>query len=74
MTFCEAAHFRMPFGKHIGETLDAIAEADDGLEYLDWLRGQRQGRHEPIDEALAAYLDDPAIAREVRDLLEDTGA
>ena len=68
MTYKEAAAFVMPFGKHKGRTLDTIASTDDGLKYLDWLRGERSsggGRNRNVDSALAAYLDDAAIKREV---------
>ena len=72
MTFKNAAAFIMPFGKHRGKTLDAIASTDDGLQYLDWLRGERESKGQPpfvkasaLNEALAAYLDDPAIRREL---------
>ena len=61
--FKEAAAFVLSFGKYRGVTLDAIAVTDDGLKYLDWLRGERGGSKR--DAALAAYLDDPAIKREV---------
>ena len=65
MTYKEAAAFVMPFGKHKGRTLDTIASTDDGLKYLDWLRGERSWGRRDIDSALAAYLDDAAIKREV---------
>jgi uncharacterized protein (DUF3820 family) len=64
MTFSEAAEYVMPFGKHKHRTLDDIAADDDGLRYLDWLRDERGGVNE-VDEALAAYLDDPTIQKEL---------
>ena len=67
MTYKEAAAFMMPFGKYKGETLDGIALSDNGLGYLDWLRGEREGKRYPLDEALAAYLDDPAIKGQLSD-------
>ena len=66
--FKEAAAFVLSFGKYRGVTLDAIAVTDDGLKYLDWLRGERAGHcnaKRDVDAALAAYLDDPAIKREL---------
>jgi len=66
MTFAEARNFIMPNGKHAGQTLDKIAETDPGLLYLDWLRGQRRRSGEPLDDALAAYLDDPTIAKDIK--------
>jgi len=67
MTHKEAAAYVMPFGKHSGRTLDEIAGDDKGLQYLDWMRGERQSnpRRQDIDNALAAYLDDPAIQAEL---------
>ena len=68
MNFKEAAAFVMPFGKHRGRMLDAIATDDDGLKYLDWLRGERQGCTTKVDIALAVYLDDASIQGELRKL------
>jgi len=74
MTFDEAKNFRMPLGKHgpkagqPGRTLDAIAGDNDGLRYLDWLRGEREGQRSKLDDALRAYLDDPAIEKELDEL------
>jgi len=65
MDFAEAAAFIMPYGQHKGKTLDAIATDDAGLRYLDWLVGARQGSTTRLDVALAVYLRDPAIAREL---------
>lgn len=74
-TFKQAAEFVMPFGKHQGRTLDQIAERDNGLLYLDWLRGEMDGDPPHFGSgraahvALTVYLDDPTIVRELRDLL-----
>ena len=67
MTFSEASEYVMPFGKHKGRTLDAIASDDDGLQYLDWMRGAREddGKNDQVDRALRSYLDDPAIQKEL---------
>jgi hypothetical protein len=40
------------------------------MGYLDWLRGQ-DWLFRDIREALDGYLDDPAIARELDDALDD---
>ena len=71
MTYKEAAAFKMPFGKHKGHTLDAIATEDTGLKYLDWLRGERaqQDKDYDIDKALQAYLNDSSIKKELATLL-----
>ncbi len=64
MTFAEAKHFKLPFGKFRGQALDYIAKTDQGLLYLDWLVGQSfAGSH--VLEHLRAYLGDPTIAAEV---------
>jgi hypothetical protein len=74
MKFADAAHVRMPFGKHFGRKLDEIASTDEGLLYLDWLRGDREKRigavaaNPHFDTALRAYLDDPTIAAELTKL------
>lgn len=69
MTFKEAAAFKMPFGKHKGCCLDAIAANDAGLKYLDWLRGE-MGENDTRDVARAVrtYLDDPSIAKDLENL------
>lgn len=71
MTFDGAAKTRMPFGKHAGKTLDEIAATDEGLRYLDWLRGQDwfKTKHDLFD-AVEAYLTDPAIDRALDELVE----
>ena len=71
MTYKEAAAFKMPFGKHAGRTLDAIATEDAGLKYLDWLRGERaqEDKNYDVDKALQAYLNDPSIKKELAALL-----
>ncbi len=67
MTWGEAARFKMPWGKYKGQPLDGIATTDEGLEYPDWLRGVRaeEGKSDKVDDALQAYLDDPAIKKEL---------
>lgn len=67
MTFQSARNYKMPFGKHKGQTLDGVASTDEGLQYLDWLRGEREGREfkSEFDRALETYLGDPSIAEEL---------
>lgn len=66
MTFAEAKEVRLPFGKYCGVSLDDVAKTDEGLKYLDWLRGRELfGR---IKAALDIYLGDPGIKREVEGL------
>lgn len=66
MKFSEAQSFKLPFGKYRGETLDKIAETDEGLAYLDWLVGEEP--FPPTGPALKTYLADPAIRAEVEQL------
>lgn len=63
MTFAEARKFPMPFGKCIGKTLDEIAETDQGLQYLDWFRGQKM--YGQIAVAVKIYLSDVTIENEL---------
>lgn len=67
MTFSDAKEIRMPFGKFKGESFDKIAETDDGLLYLDWLRGEKI-HDRRLRSAVEAYLDDPAIKAELAKL------
>lgn len=74
--FKKAAQHVLMFGKFKTlplnqRTLDAIASTDEGLKYLDWLRG---ALHEHCLDwqmetraALDVYLDDPAIAKELKE-------
>ncbi len=64
----EAKYFIMPFGKFKGNTLDAVAESDAGLLYLDWAAGELDGE---AGKAVREYMTDPAIATEVNRLVED---
>ncbi len=62
-TFKEAAEYRISLPKYKGQTLDVIAETDEGLKYLDWLYGQ-DIRDPFLKAALRAYMEDPAIKAE----------
>ncbi len=73
--FATARDWIMPFGKYRGRTLDAIASNDDGLLYLDWLRGQKDAERQSSPASrethrmLVAYLDDPTIAGDLAKLV-----
>jgi hypothetical protein len=76
-TFKEAAVYEMPIGHYAGQTLDHIAKTDRGLGYLGLLRDERakptKGRTpsanmRETNQMLAAYLDDPIIAKDLRAL------
>ncbi len=68
MTFKEAKDYIMPFGKHRGKRLDDIASEDEGLKYLDWLYGEVSGSYYEPRDALAAYLSDSSIKKELENL------
>lgn len=84
MAYGQAAREVVPFGKHRGKTIDEVGTTDDGLRYLDWLRGELDLEHErtgkqdlrpPARErlrrAVVAYLDDATIASELRRVLAE---
>lgn len=60
--------FVMPFGKHADKTLDKIAGTDEGLLYLDWAAGEIQGR---VGDAIRAYVNQDAIARDIQTLMKE---
>lgn len=67
MTFAEASAFVLVFGKHRGQSIDTVAMTDDGLRYLDWLRGTANHHSLPY-KAVCVYLDDPTIANDLAKL------
>ena len=69
MEFSEARDFTLPFGKFKGHTIDEVACTDDGLRYLDWLRGCEIRAHR-FRTALDVYMDDPNVTGETVDALE----
>lgn len=73
MTFADAASYPIQFGKYKLQSIDKIATEDEGLKYLDWLRGQGWVRG-PLRSALEVYLEDPAIKRDLQALLSKGGA
>lgn len=62
--FRAAANKKLPFGKYIGQTLDQVAETEEGLRYLDWARGEWTNKPDLV-RALNTYLSDPAIEKEL---------
>jgi hypothetical protein len=73
-TYREAAAYEMPFGHYAGKNLDDIAKTDRGLAYLGWLRDERtkqaknrtpSANERETNAMLAAYLDEPVIAKEL---------
>lgn len=76
MNLSDAGKFKVDFGKHKGGTIDQIAQTDEGLRYLDWLRGSdmckiRDGRLPELRQALDIYLGAPAIRQELDRVLGD---
>jgi hypothetical protein len=69
----KAAATVIPFGKHIGKTIDKIAETDDGLMYLDWARGAWTNKPDLL-RALTAYLGDPAIKADLEKVIANRAA
>lgn len=55
----------LTFGKYKGETIDKIAFTDEGLKYLDWVRGVKAGEREDRI-MISRYLSDKSIAAELR--------
>lgn len=65
--FKAAKQFVMPYGKFKGKALDEIATTDEGLLYLDYLRGEID-KGEVLD-AISVYLDEPSIAQDLENAL-----
>lgn len=61
----------MPFGKYKNKTFNEISENDEGLLYLDWLRGERKSdtKSSEVDKMLCEFLDDPQISKDLDDLI-----
>lgn len=62
--FKAAQTFVLKFGTHRDKPIDVAAETDEGLLYLDWLRGQEWVR-EPLKTHLRNYLSDKTIKKEL---------
>lgn len=73
MDFATAKAHRLTFGKYYGKTLDEIGSTDQGLLYLDYMRGEieKAGNRRTVLAALAAYLDDPTVAGDVAKLAKE---
>ena len=64
----EAANFVMPFGEFKGLTLEAIAETDRGLQYLDWLIGWEK-LWDSTKEIIERFLADPTVKADLQESL-----
>lgn len=79
-SFKTAAEFVLPFGQYKGKTIDQVGTTDEGLLYLDWLRGEldRDAAKDRLAPAkldihlhLSTYLDDPVIASDTARLAKE---
>ena len=63
----ETRDTQIPFGKHKGRTFDDLASTPGGLIYLDKQRNRDwvKDNHPALLASLNAYLDEPAVAREL---------
>ena len=82
MEFIDAQQVLLPHGKYKDQTIDMIAQTDEGLLYLDWLVGTNYwwlfrdfqgGPDNNVKEALQAYLGDSDITAEVERAIETSG-
>lgn len=71
MTFYEAGKTILPFGKHQTAEIDQVANTDEGLLYLDWMRGIAYGF---VKEALDIYLEDESIKKDLQKAIENKEA
>ncbi len=68
--FDTAADTKIPLGRHKGKTFDEVAVTDEGLLYLDHMRGKIDAWLK-VREALNTYLDDPVISGDLTKLLKE---
>lgn len=68
MTEDQSCKFQMPFGKHIGKTLEDIALIEKDVKYLDYMIGQ--DLYGEVKEALETFLKIPWVSRMVSEALE----
>ncbi len=83
MDFKAAAAFIVPVGEYKGQTIDKAAESDQGLLWLDWMRGARERERQdagnffdlqplkpdPFYAALIVYLNDATIAKDLAEAM-----
>ena len=67
--FHAAKKFVIPFGKYRGKTLNEVAETDEGLTYLDWMRGLGD-LYEDTRRALDNFLNHEPVARDLQAALD----
>lgn len=73
MDFKSAKSVAIDFGKYKNSIIDDVAISDEGLLYLDWLRGEleRSKNRPDLLQALETYLEDPTIKKALNQLLEE---
>lgn len=66
---------KMPFGKYRGQEINDLAQSDEGLLYLDWLRGERKSdqrrKVDPLDKAICEVLDDEDNAEALQAAMDE---
>jgi hypothetical protein len=70
MDFRTAGNTTVTIGKYKGRSIDQVGSSDEGLLWLDWLRGMRekQGPQDELYQAICVYLDDQSIAKDLEKL------
>lgn len=66
--YCKGIH--LGFKKYKGQTIDQVAQTDEGLKYLDWL-GSQPWLDVVTSKAIRVYLSDPSISKELKNALDD---
>lgn len=71
ITYVQAASYILSFGKYKGLSIDTIAQADEGLQYLDYMRGQLEEASSNRQELpyIVAYLSDDTIRADVEEMV-----
>jgi hypothetical protein len=66
-TFQQASNYKMPFGPFVDIALDNIAKTENGLRYLDNMRGKMR----PCDllDNITRYLTEPVIEKDLIDMV-----
>lgn len=65
----KSGDFRLTFGRYNGQTLDEIAQSDEGLKWLDWMVGIAYSSD--LKLALKIYLSQPDLQRRIDLLIDD---
>ena len=71
MIFDTAKRAVLPFGQHRGKTIEEVASTTDGLLYLDRLIGWERLHSGFFKDALAAFLADESIQKDISAAMAD---